>query len=201
MIPRSHAIRVLILAAGFGAVAGCSTSATRPGPAATGMPIANLPSGSYTQGTATNLAPDPDTLRTWLPGSFALRKGGPGGAVDLEMLGKGPPAGSIDLYSPEITVSPGKTYVFSLWIDPSHTRNGYGVLGIYAPSRMIAYGQVRIIPGPAGRYSVSATIPKDQNVVRIDFQPNGTTIVKGQKLKVSQPMLLEAPPQKSLRKH
>jgi hypothetical protein len=198
MIPRHPIILKLVLVAGCAAaLAACgSNSGTGAGPAATGIPIARPPSGAFARkGTILNLAPDPDTLRTWEAGSFSRGTGGPGGAADLEMLGTGKPVPSVDLYSPPITLRPGKTYTFSMWIDPSQMIDGYGgLLGIYAPSRLVEYAQVRIIRGPAGRYFVSAAVPKDQSKVRLDFQPNGYTLATGRRLKIAQPMLVVGTP-------
>lgn len=173
-------------------IAGCGgqSGKTSAGPAVTPVPIGKPTTMAYAgHASALNLAPDPDTLKKWSAGSFSLGKNGPAGSTDFQMLGTGEPQGSNDLYSPVIALSPGKTYVFSMWIDPSHIIAGSGILGIYSPSRTIVVGQTRINSGPAGRYVVTATVPSDQNQVRIDFQPNGLSIANGQTLRVAQPML------------
>jgi hypothetical protein len=192
MIRRHQLIFNVMLAAGFAAVpAACaSNSGTGGGPAATAMPLARPPSGVYDQsGAVVNLALD-DSLGTWEPGAFSRGIDGPGGAADLEVVGTGKSMASRDLFSAPITITPGKTYTFSIWIDPSKIIDGSAILGIYAPSRMVQFGQVRIKRGSAGRYSVSGKIPKTQSKVRIDFQPNGCTIAAGEKLKIAQPMLM-----------
>lgn len=186
-------LRATVVTLCAAALAACSQSGSgrvANGPAATAMPTAAKPNGSYIR-SAANLAPDPDALRRWTPGTFVLSNRGPGGSADLEMTGTGEPQGSSDLYSPPVALQTHKTYVFSLWIDPSNVQAGSVVLGIYSPTRMVTYGQVRIKRGAAGRYSVSATLPSGANQVRLDFQPNGATIVKGKTLSVAQPMLLQ----------
>lgn len=179
----------LIVAAACAAMlAACgSKSGSAGGPAATAMPVAMPPSGSYT--ASANMIADASTLARWTGGSFSRHAAGPGGSADFEMIGTGEPQGSNDLYSQPITVEPGKSYVFSMWIDPSHITSGFGVLGIYAPSRMLQYGQVRINAGPAGRYAVDAVIPASEHQVRVDFQPNGLSIENGKILRLAQPML------------
>jgi hypothetical protein len=193
---RHAMIRNAVLAVSCASVLAACSSRSAPEPAAvtsmaTAMPVAAAAPGSYTgRSASSNLAPDPDTLRRWTRGGFVVRSGGPGGATDFEMVGSGEPQGSNDAFSPPIKVLPGQSYVFSLWIDPSHISSGSAVLGIYAPSRMVSYGQVRVNPGPPGRYAVDAIIPKGQRTVRIDFQPNDETIARGQILRISQPMLV-----------
>lgn len=200
MIQRRPIVLNVMLAAGCAAVlTACTvnsgTTTTSSGPAVTPMPKAAPPSGAYVgRGAASNLASDPDTLKKWEAGAFSRRSGGPGGAADLELTGNGKPVGSADIYGPPIQVSSGKAYTFSLWIDPTYVSDGNAVLGIYAPSRMVQYGQVRIVRGPAGRYSVSAVIPKDETSVRIDFQPNGLSVANGKKLRIAQPMLVAGAP-------
>ena len=179
---------VILAVACAALLAGCGSKSGSAGrPSATAMPIAMPPSGAYS--ATSNIVADATSFARWTLGSFTKHGNGPGGSADLEMLGTGEPQGSSDAYSPIVTVGSGKSYIFSLWIDPSHITGGFGVLGIYAPSRAITYGQVRINPGPPGRYSVDGVVPADQHQIRIDFQPNGLSIENGKTLRIAQPML------------
>ena len=137
-----------------------------------------------------NLVTDADTLTDWtLDGGFALGSVTKAGKAVAELTGTGLPTGA-DMYSGVISVTPGATYTFSVWADPSRFSKNKPILMVMKPSRDVVYGYEFHFSGPAGRFYGTVTIPKDVTQVRLDVGGAGATIAKKQKFRVSQPVFM-----------
>ncbi len=152
------------------------------------------PGVHFTRSSSANLAPNSDTLSGWgapIKG-YVTATGGPGRATDLEYTGTGA-ATSATLASPTIAVVPGKTYVFSAWVDPSHVTACNALLMVTNVAQNVAYGDRIPVYGTARRFTDPVTIPNDVTQVVLVLTNAGCTVTKGQKVRFSQPMLRVKP--------
>lgn len=120
---------------------------------------------------------------------------GPRGSRDYEYTGTGT---SDDVESAILTVPvyPGRTYVFSAWVDPTKlTTAAVGDVGefdllIDTTDNRSTYAGVFSPVGPPARYSTSAWVcPEGVTRVNLVMQSIHTVIPRGQRLKFAEPVL------------
>lgn len=142
----------------------------------------------------TNLVPFSDTFTNWALTGCALGTGGPNSAIDIEVTGTGS-SQTFDAPCPGIPVTPGTQMSASFWYDATCTFTFTGEqprVILYDLTHSNEFGDIYLVSGNKGRYSVTFTVPTGCTSLRL--QPHcmgpGLTIPSGQKLKFSQPMLL-----------
>jgi hypothetical protein len=148
---------------------------------------------THTVRTQGNLAKNSETLRGWMLDGYVLGGGGPGGIANAEYTGTGQ-ANSAEVFSPAIPVVPGRTYVFSAWIDPSHITDNFAIMMVTNAARNAVYGNEIRVSHAACRYADTVTLPGGVKQAVLVFSNGGSTAAKGQKVRFSQPLFHAAEP-------
>jgi len=148
----------------------------------------------YKEQSGVNLAPNSDTFSGWTfpTKGYVTATGGPGRATDLEYIGAGA-ATSASLASPAITVVPGKTYIFSAWVDASNVKVCSPLLMLTNVAQNVALGDRVPVYGTARRFTDTVTIPSSVTQIVLVFTNAGCIVTKGRKVRFSQPMLRAEP--------
>lgn len=149
--------------------------------------------------------------RPWnLGAAFFQGSGGPHGSTDYEFVGTGAASTTSESQIAVrliVDVVPGKWYVFSSWVDPSKLGEGAAFdLYFFTAEGGTAGGGQPIIgrfwpDGPPSRYTAPPWhCPPGVHQVQLGLGTNFAPIPKGQKIRFSEPELIEiTPPSISLR--
>lgn len=111
---------------------------------------------------------------------------------DYEYTGSGSPVEN-EAATLAVPVKAGHTYVFSAWVDPSKISSGKFDLIIDSADGKSTYAFIFHPAGAASRYTTAAwTCPSGVDHVLLGMQLVRSAVVRGHKLKFSQPVLSEA---------
>jgi hypothetical protein len=196
-----YAIRIVALALSAGtALAACSsggssTATSSANPVSTGPTFNGAPLGTAQRTPQANRPTSPSALAGWHSasqdsGSFSPLSAGKRGVPEFTLTGNGA-AVAKEIYGPVLRVQPGKTYMFSAWIDASKVAKGNTILWVSNDGLTRIYAAAAVPPKQSGRFSFSFTIPSDVSRIHFGYYTAGIVLPAGQKITFSAPRVDE----------
>jgi hypothetical protein len=127
---------------------------------------------------------------SWTPSSNTHVLSTPGG-VAYQYTGTGVPSGNENALR-LVAVKPGRAYVFSAWVDPSHIKSGDFDLVIDKSDGSSTYQSIFHGNDKAGLFKTSSwTCPQDVTQVLLGMQLIEAVVTPGEKLQFMRPTLQE----------